>query len=269
MPALSPHISFYSQKLNQRLHRRQTATAHPTLHNLASCKYLLKLRPLIHVSSIYSLFSFVLCTVTQNLPSEMDLPTSAHQSETPREEREDEEFEEEREDDKEYDEFGNPLLRLIAPGAKLHSNEQGSYYPLLFNGPPRKLERLIAVPVRPPNSCHIPGKHGSQVKACSSNQIQRGNRKICQAPKLGSGHAVTILDLPLEIILLIFEEVEECLEDLICLGLASWPLWIVARLYLRARYMSLLGKWSGENIMYFPIKDFLRGRPLEIRGRNR
>ncbi|KFG82974.1 F-box domain containing protein [Metarhizium anisopliae] len=176
----------------------------------------------------------------------MDFPTSAHQSETQREE------------DEGCDGLANPLLQLIAPGVMLPLYEQGSYYPPLFNEPqPRNVERLIAVPVRPPDSYHVPEKHGSQVKACASNHTQSGNRKTGREPKISSGHAVTILDLPVEIIRLVFEEVD-CLEDLICLGLASRSFWAVARPHLHAYYMSFLGQWSGEDVMHSPIKYLLR-----------
>ncbi|KAH0593943.1 hypothetical protein MHUMG1_08266 [Metarhizium humberi] len=76
-----------------------------------------------------------------------------------------------------------------------------------------------------------------------------------QAVKPISSHVATILDLPMEIVLQVFEEVE-CMEDLICLGLARRSFWAIARRRLHDYYMSLWGQWAGENIVY--VGEFTR-----------
>ncbi|KID72131.1 uncharacterized protein G6M90_00g028250 [Metarhizium brunneum] len=145
--------------------------------------------------------------------------------------------------------FSSEKFQLIAPNAKLFRPEKVPVHTLLFQEWSRALVYLLAVPVPQPDIFQVPNERGSQDEARFSTAIQRGSRIMGQAVKPISGHGATILDLPMEIILQVFEEVE-CMEDLICLGLARRSFWAIARRRLHDYYMSLWGKWADENIVY-------------------
>ncbi|KAK9434757.1 F-box domain containing protein [Metarhizium brunneum] len=132
-------------------------------------------------------------------------------------------------------------FQLIAPNAKLFRPEKAPVHTLLFQEWSRALVCLLAVPVPQPDLFQVPDERGSQDEARFSTAIQRGSRIMGQAVKPISGHGATILDLPTEIILQ---------TDLICLGLARRSFWAIARQRLHDYYMSLWGKWAGENIVY-------------------
>ncbi|EXU96961.1 hypothetical protein X797_009878 [Metarhizium robertsii] len=140
-------------------------------------------------------------------------------------------------------------FQLIAPNAKLFRPEKVPVHTLLFQEWSRALVCLLAVPVPQPDLFQVPDERGSQDEARFSIAIQRGSRIMGQAVKPISGHVATILDLPTEIILQVFKEVD-CMKDLICLGLARRSFWAIARQRLHDYYMSLWGKWAGENIVY-------------------
>ncbi|KAI0103362.1 hypothetical protein GGR51DRAFT_561790 [Nemania sp. FL0031] len=63
-----------------------------------------------------------------------------------------------------------------------------------------------------------------------------------------SDNALTFFNLPTEIHFLVFDYIE-CIEDLICLGLTNEYFWTLAQPHLDDYYMSLLGTWSGKNIV--------------------
>ncbi|KID84734.1 F-box domain containing protein [Metarhizium guizhouense ARSEF 977] len=146
-------------------------------------------------------------------------------------------------------------FQLIAPKAKLFITEKLPVHTLLFQDWPEMHMWLIIVPVPQPNLFQVLDERGSQGEAHSSTTIQRGSRIMDHAVKPISSHFATILDLPMEIILQVFEEVE-CMEDLICLGLARRCFWAIARRRLHDYYMSFWGQWAGENIVY--VGEFTR-----------
>ncbi|KAI3335359.1 hypothetical protein F4824DRAFT_500976 [Ustulina deusta] len=105
--------------------------------------------------------------------------------------------------------------------------QRGTLREMLFGGTASQLVPLLAVPVRPQ-------------RPPPTLQARQGRQ---------SDNALTFPNLPTEIHCLVFDYIE-CIEDVICLGLANEYCWTLAQHHLDNYYMSFLGTWSGKNIVY-------------------
>lgn len=90
---------------------------------------------------------------------------------------------------------------------------------------------------------------GGQAKRKVDGEVLAGSSRHHQrAKRHGGDDALTFSDLPSDVYRLFFHHIE-FIEDVVCLGLASRHLWTFARDHIHAYYMSLLGRWAGENIV--------------------
>ncbi|KAI0550305.1 hypothetical protein F4679DRAFT_542870 [Xylaria curta] len=114
------------------------------------------------------------------------------------------------------------IFHFVAPRDDMALPQRGTLREMLFCGRASKLVPLLAVPVRP----------------------QR------PLPTLGhqTDNALTFSNLPTDIHDLVFDHTE-FIEDVICLGLTNEYFLTLARRHLDNFFMSLLGTWSGMNIV--------------------
>ncbi|KAI1291221.1 hypothetical protein F5Y03DRAFT_388580 [Xylaria venustula] len=104
--------------------------------------------------------------------------------------------------------------------------QRGTLREMLFGGTASQLVPLLAVPVRPQ-------------RPPPTLQAQQGRQ---------GNNALSFSNLPTEIHCLVLDYIE-CIEDVICLGLANEYFWTLAQPHLDDYYMSFLGTWSGKNIV--------------------
>ncbi|ORY67831.1 uncharacterized protein BCR38DRAFT_388759 [Pseudomassariella vexata] len=170
-------------------------------------------------------------------------------------------------------------FQLAVSRAKMALSWGGKLREMLSDGSARVLVRLLAVPVQPRNlleaSPSAPIRRqrdhcatqvaagdlpkdvwmGRYAKRKADGEVLAGSsRRHKQAKTTGVhdrvdiNHSVTFSDLPREIHRLIFTYVE-CIEDLICLGLANRYLWAIGRECMHDYYASFLGRWARRNIV--------------------
>ncbi|KIX03232.1 uncharacterized protein Z518_06784 [Rhinocladiella mackenziei CBS 650.93] len=181
-----------------------------------------------------------------------------------------------------------PPSCLVAPRARKALSWNGELKKVLFDGSPKNLVHLLAVPVRPQNTRSIseaqPATLAKSPSASWDTQMTAGNtvqdeilpmvdrrhakrkadvevfapcprhRKQRKTESRGSDDATdtscstTFSDMPTEVHRLIFSHIE-FVEEVICLGLTSQYFWRVGREYIHDQYTSFLGQWAGENIV--------------------
>ncbi|KAH6985577.1 hypothetical protein EDB80DRAFT_767970 [Ilyonectria destructans] len=148
-------------------------------------------------------------------------------------------------------------FRLVAPRAKMSLPWGGKLGEMLFDGSPKVLVQLLAVPVPPKNLSsiseeipmdrHAKRKADGEVLAGPPRHYKRAKRKGCD-DTADTDYSMTLSDRPIEVHQLIFSYIES-IEEVICLSLANRHFWKVGRERMHDIYASFLGRWAGKNIV--------------------
>lgn len=160
-----------------------------------------------------------------------------------------------------------PRLRAYKP---LSGYKLGEFYFDVSDDGPNGLVYLLATPIAPQKVVKYRERHNKQ--PAEESQIGEQRFDSVSALSVTVQSSPTLMGLPTEVHRRVFDELEEDINAIVCLGTTSQHFWSIAKEYVHIHCKARFGRWAGEPLVcvgdYAKCNDYppglFSGEELEI-----